>query len=582
MLMTRNARLARAGLLLCCALALAGAQTMKVQVVTIDCENWPVDNVSNGFGLDNPDGYGQCQWWVWADGSGVLRVRDDNAHSGTRCLYNDSEKWGFGMNLLNDPHVESNSTYEVHVWAKAVEPSKPMKFWSKFHMEGGGGGLAQSNIGGTFPQVSSTAYTKVVFTHHVGNVDGRLYVLQLEAINDGFNHGAGYVDDITLYKIEPKAPVPPSVHKLTPDLIVKPGSTAQLWVHATGPIPLSYQWYRDGEPIQGATASSYAIDNVGPDDNGALFTVKISNESGDVTSDEVLLTVTESGGPDIPLVDAPVSVDGTLDPAYAAGVTIPIAKAWGAYGKEPVNASDLHAEGHLLWDAQNLYVHAAVQDDEIVTTGTDYSKRDAIELFIDIGNDKARTFGSSDFLFHFACNASSAEEVKHAATSGVQMVSAQAGDGYTVEAAVPWTTLGLTSAPTAGTLMGLELAARDVETSGEDAQTYLVWSGRAECTRSPSLWGTAQLATSATGCPVVRRVSTPLQPRLVVDHGVVRADKTIAGGWRLVLHSLDGRTVARANGAESQPRLALPTAGGTWVAKLVSASGESSAVIAGD
>ncbi|MBD3240041.1 MAG: hypothetical protein GF331_05600 [Chitinivibrionales bacterium] len=488
----------RAGLLLCFGLALAGAETMKVQLVTIDCENWPVDNVSNGFGLDNADGLGQCQWWVWADGSGVLRVRDDNAHSGTRCLYNDSEKWGFGMNLLTDPHVESNSTYEVHVWAKAVDPSKPMKLWSNFPIEGGGGALAQSNIGGTFPEVTSTEYTKVVFTHHVGQVDGRFYVMQLEAINDDFNYGAGYVDDIAVYRIEEKAPIPPSIHRLTPDLIVKAGATAQLWVHAVGPIPLSYQWYRNGEQIDGATSSSYAIDNVALEDNGALFTVKVSNESGEVTSEEALLTVTESGGPEVPLVDEPVAVDGTLDPAYTAAVTVPIAKAWGAYGTEPTDASDLHAEAHLLWDTENLYVCAQVTDDAIVSGGTDYSKRDAVELFVDIGNDKSRSFGASDFLYHFACDATSAEEVKHSATTDVQMASSRISDGYAVEAAIPWTTLGLSAAPTAGTVMGLELAARDVETSGEDAQTYLVWKGRAEATRSPSLWGTAQLAGSAT------------------------------------------------------------------------------------
>lgn len=575
---TLSARVLRTGLVLVCAAIIAGAQTMKVQLVTIDCENWPVDFLGSKFTLANPEGLGGNGWWIWADGDGMLRVRDQGAHSGSRCLYNDSEKWGFGMNLLADPYVESGGTYEVHVWAKAVDPSKPMKFWSNFPMEGGGGALAQSNLGGTFPKVSSTDYTKVVFTHNIGSVAGKHYVLQLEAANDGFNYGAGYVDDITLYKIEPVGSRPPRIYRRCPDVIAKKGSTARFWVHTTGRVPMSYQWYRDGQPISGATSSSHAVTGVGLEDSGSKFSVKVSNESGETTSEEMLLTVTESGGPEISYVGAAPTVDGTPEPAWESATALPIAKAWGKFGAEPANDADLSATAKTLWDDQNLYVWAEVKDAQVMSAGSQYARRDALELFVDIGNDKSNSFGADDFHFHFAPGAGSAEEVKHSATTGVRMAAETVDGGYVVEAAIPWTALGVSSTPSAGTVLGFDLGVRDVDESGELPQTYLVWSGRAENERSPSIWGVAQLVAPATQVNHEPRVGSLSRPGIVTDGRFVRADRSITNRWEMVVHSPDGRVVARAHGRNSIPRIALPAAGGAWVVTLSWPAGEHATV----
>jgi hypothetical protein len=54
---------------------------------------------------------------------------------------------------------------------------------------------------------------------------------------------------------------------------------------------LSYQWRKNGQNITGATKSSYTTPATTAADNGALFSVVVSNGGGSVTSNNATLTV---------------------------------------------------------------------------------------------------------------------------------------------------------------------------------------------------------------------------------------------------------------------------------------------------
>lgn len=69
------------------------------------------------------------------------------------------------------------------------------------------------------------------------------------------------------------------------------GWKASFAVTATGSAPLSFQWLRDDVEIPLATGSSYVLDPVGPADSGAVFTVRVSNAAGSLTSAAATLTV---------------------------------------------------------------------------------------------------------------------------------------------------------------------------------------------------------------------------------------------------------------------------------------------------
>lgn len=89
------------------------------------------------------------------------------------------------------------------------------------------------------------------------------------------------------------APVNVSITSHPASTSVYVGQSAQFAVQATGSAPLTYQWRRDGQPIAGATAASYTINPTALADNGAVFSVVVSNATGSSTSTDAVLTVTE-------------------------------------------------------------------------------------------------------------------------------------------------------------------------------------------------------------------------------------------------------------------------------------------------
>ena len=69
------------------------------------------------------------------------------------------------------------------------------------------------------------------------------------------------------------------------------GQTASFSVVATGNGTLSYQWKKGGTAITGATAASYTTPATASSDNGALFTVAVTDSTGSVLSNAATLTV---------------------------------------------------------------------------------------------------------------------------------------------------------------------------------------------------------------------------------------------------------------------------------------------------
>ncbi|MFA5344584.1 MAG: hypothetical protein WC381_11575, partial [Kiritimatiellia bacterium] len=86
--------------------------------------------------------------------------------------------------------------------------------------------------------------------------------------------------------------------KTVPAIAVQPagkavtvGQTAAFSVTATGQAPLAYQWRKNGTNIAGATASSYTTPATVAGDNGAKFSVVVTNTLGSATSANATLTV---------------------------------------------------------------------------------------------------------------------------------------------------------------------------------------------------------------------------------------------------------------------------------------------------
>jgi hypothetical protein len=97
-------------------------------------------------------------------------------------------------------------------------------------------------------------------------------------------------------------PPPPTV----PAIVTQPAATtamvgqvATFTVVASGSPPLAYQWQKGGQDIGGATAASYVTPPVTIADDGASFTVTVSNAAGHAASNAATLAVTAAA----PLTD---------------------------------------------------------------------------------------------------------------------------------------------------------------------------------------------------------------------------------------------------------------------------------------
>jgi hypothetical protein len=84
---------------------------------------------------------------------------------------------------------------------------------------------------------------------------------------------------------------PPTITTQPANTTVKAGKTAKFTVTAAGTTPLSYQWRKNGVNIAGATKASYTTQKTTSADNGALFSVIVTNSIGSVTSNNATLTV---------------------------------------------------------------------------------------------------------------------------------------------------------------------------------------------------------------------------------------------------------------------------------------------------
>jgi hypothetical protein len=126
-------------------------------------------------------------------------------------------------------------------------------------------------------------------------------------------------------------PIPLSITTQPTNQTVTAGQTASFSVAATGTAPLSYQWRKNSVVIGGATSSSYTTPATTTSDNGAQFTVVVSNTAGSVTSSAATLTVNAAAvAPSITSQPASQTVTAgqTASFSVAATGTAPLSYQW--------------------------------------------------------------------------------------------------------------------------------------------------------------------------------------------------------------------------------------------------------------
>jgi glucose/arabinose dehydrogenase len=128
----------------------------------------------------------------------------------------------------------------------------------------------------------------------------------------------------SVYRIDYGATAP-TITSHPASLTVQPGAPATFSVRASGPSPLRYQWKRDGTDIPGATLRDYSIGSATASDNGAHFRAQVSNDFGNVLSNEAILTVSPNQAPTAAITQPVVGTtySGGMVIAYAGTGTDP-------------------------------------------------------------------------------------------------------------------------------------------------------------------------------------------------------------------------------------------------------------------
>jgi hypothetical protein len=131
-----------------------------------------------------------------------------------------------------------------------------------------------------------------IYTHGILRLNWRLGVALLLGVG---LYGCSGVVSGPVPNNSASGTIPPIITTQVTNQVVIAGQTATFTVAATGTAPLSYQWRKSGVSIAGATASSYTTPATTAADNGATFSVVVSNTAGTATSAAAILTVTTSG-----------------------------------------------------------------------------------------------------------------------------------------------------------------------------------------------------------------------------------------------------------------------------------------------
>ena len=279
----------------------------------------------------------------------ILRINPDGTIPTDNPFYNTLEGdlraiWAYGVRnsftievgresgkvFIND--VGSTLFEEINIgqpggnygWNDSEGPTTTPGHISPFYYYAGGpGGRNSAVIGGALyegvPQQFPAQYDgKYFFTDHIrgwiktldpetGDVqdfgEGLINPVSIKLANDGTLYYLQQHDNSQrgrLVQIRHDAgaeETPPNITTQPEDSTVSVGKPVAFFVSASSSAPMTYQWQRNGVDIAGATGQTYEIPSASLADDGAMFSARVTNAFGSVTSNAATLTVTTNQSP---------------------------------------------------------------------------------------------------------------------------------------------------------------------------------------------------------------------------------------------------------------------------------------------
>ena len=237
----------------------------------------------------------------------------------------------------------------------------------------------------------------------------------------------------------------------------------------------SFEWDFGDE----TTGSGINASHTYTEEGHYTVTLTIRNEQGESNARSRQIIVFDGLGlPETPLqvpftAEAP-TLDGQIDEAWDAAPSVEMQAL--VEGTAPDDESDLSATARVLWDSQNLYVLYEVSDQTLRNDSDNSYEDDAVDLYVDGGNEKTDSYDGNDAQYEFSydSNVVTGNAVDNGLTTGVEYQFAQVSGGYVIEAKVPLDVLDIAGVP--GTGIGLDFMVNDDDgTGGGTRQSKLAW-----------------------------------------------------------------------------------------------------------
>ncbi len=208
----------------------------------------------------------------------------------------------------------------------------------------------------------------------------------------------------------------------------------------------------------------------------------------------------------VPSLATAPTIDGELsewdgEPLVVSPFLVHTAASWDG-------SDDILAKWYLGWDADNLYIAAAVTDDAHVQTqtGPTIFRGDSLSLQFDTNRegDFGPTLSADDYQIDLSpgdfgdvpasvvrYRGRASGDIPEAPGHGIVMAAQKTDDGYTLEAAIPWNDLALSPEP--GLTIGVALNVNDNDGVGTAVQEVMKSHVATRKFGDPTTWGTLTL-----------------------------------------------------------------------------------------
>ena len=204
----------------------------------------------------------------------------------------------------------------------------------------------------------------------------------------------------------------------------------------------------------------------------------------------------------IPRSTSPITVDGVKESAWSSAATVQMNAYLNAEGvSHSWDTSDISASFQILWQNTALYLFVTVRDDLNRAHASSWWLGDAIELYVDAGNEKSGSYDYNDIHVGFVRK----DATVHIPSGGgsfrdnwyidnVQFVPVNTATGWTAEIGLELNQLRIPTVE--GYKFGFDLQVNDND--GGTRDHMLKWYNSSnDSWKNPSLFGPAELGASA-------------------------------------------------------------------------------------